>query len=79
VPPADIQYSPRPFLKAIDTNEGLRARLQQHEKQWALLTLFRTEFGDTCGRTRGVLSLLWSLELQKDKGAFFSLLRGAGY
>jgi hypothetical protein len=79
VPPAEPQYQPKLFLRAIDRNEALRARLTEHKKQWTLLILFRADFGDSCSRTRGALSFLWSLELQRDKQAFFSILTGAKY
>jgi hypothetical protein len=80
MPPADPEYVSKLFLRALDTNDGLRTRyLTNHLKEWNTLLVFRKEFGDTCSKVRGILSLMWLKELTRDKGGFFSALREASY
>jgi hypothetical protein len=77
---ADLEYVSRYFLKAINASEKLKTRYaNMHSKEWATLALFRKEFGDTCSKVKGLLSLMWLKELTRDKAGFFADLREVNY
>jgi hypothetical protein len=76
----DLEYVSRFLLKAIDSSAAVRERYAKfHPKELAALALFRKEFGETCAKVKGLLSLMWLNEITRDKIGFFADLRSANY
>jgi len=68
------------FVLAIDRCEELRQHLEKHQpRHMKAAKTWRDMLGVNCGRFRGILQMVFALELERDPHAFKVVLRQSNY